>query len=382
VGRFRASAGHFPRSGTQFALTPTDEGRRTPIENLKRWKRAVVHIESATNSVPPSVEFQAFVEASRALKAGEIDQNAFVAEQISRPRRDLRFHGTGLFVAHGDRDFLVTARHVVHDEHAAEDARREAAADRASYSRRTGHQLPEPNEDLPGLLIRQFLCRVPSLDEVTREGPGRIRESLMAMGEGWGDGYFTFSEPELDLAVISLARPYQGGEFADGLRRAGYLPVDVADFADEPTSEGAAVFTIGYPSAMALVDELRLDEAQKLWGSSFVSLPSTAFGRVSMLHPSLGYFWADLPIYPGNSGGPVVEGDRLVGLVSSQPVVPDPVIYEGKDLALTAITRVPFARVTKGKHVRALVDTQFQKDLRREESRRNGPRWSRTTLTE
>ena len=34
-----------------------------------------------------------------------------------------------------------------------------------------------------------------------------------------------------------------------------------------------------------------------------------------MLHNTLPFFWADMSIYPGNSGGPVVANDRLVGIV-------------------------------------------------------------------
>jgi S1-C subfamily serine protease len=76
------------------------------------------------------------------------------------------------------------------------------------------------------------------------------------------------------------------------------------------------------------------------WSSSHVSLPVASYGRVSMVHPELSFFWADMSIYPGNSGGPVVEADKLVGIVSGQPVIP----VEGDQ---TLRTRIPFARITK-----------------------------------
>jgi CBS domain-containing protein len=39
-----------------------------------------------------------------------------------------------------------------------------------------------------------------------------------------------------------------------------------------------------------------------------------------MVHHILPFFWADMSIYPGNSGGPVVEDGKLVGVVSAQAV--------------------------------------------------------------
>jgi CBS domain-containing protein len=52
----------------------------------------------------------------------------------------------------------------------------------------------------------------------------------------------------------------------------------------------------------------------------------------------------------GNSGGPVVEDGRLVGIVSAQAIV------EG--------TRVPFARAIKSHYVNPLMSEQQEKDKR------------------
>ncbi len=41
-----------------------------------------------------------------------------------------------------------------------------------------------------------------------------------------------------------------------------------------------------------------------------------------MVHGSLPYFWADMSTYPGNSGGPVIANDRLIGIVSHQAQTP------------------------------------------------------------
>ncbi len=76
-----------------------------------------------------------------------------------------------------------------------------------------------------------------------------------------------------------------------------------------------------------------------------------------MLHDALPFFWADISIFPGNSGGPLVANDRLVGVVSAQATLP---IDDVPDVR----TRIPFGRIIKTKFVRNLLELQEQKDRR------------------
>ena len=76
-----------------------------------------------------------------------------------------------------------------------------------------------------------------------------------------------------------------------------------------------------------------------------------------MLHGALPFYWADMSIYPGNSGGPVVANDLLVGVVSAQATLP---IDEVPDVR----TRIPFGRIIKTSFVRALLEVQAHKDQR------------------
>jgi S1-C subfamily serine protease len=74
-----------------------------------------------------------------------------------------------------------------------------------------------------------------------------------------------------------------------------------------------------------------------------------------MLHDALPFFWADMSIYPGNSGGPVVAKDQLVGIVSGQAILP---IDDVPDVS----TRIPFGRIIKSIFVREILATQEEKD--------------------
>lgn len=166
---------------------------------------------------------------------------------------------------------------------------------------------------------------------------------------------YTFSDPELDLALISLDQ--RDSRFADELTSLGYLPIHSEHIAHGPDAEGQELFTIGFPSSTALLGQVSLHPASAYWSSSHFSLPVSSFGRVSMLHPELPFFWADMSIYPGNSGGPVVANNRLVGVVSAQATLPI-------DGAPDVQTRIPFGRIIKTEVVHRLLEVQALKDRR------------------
>lgn len=179
--------------------------------------------------------------------------------------------------------------------------------------------------------------------------PEAKQEFLMNLQAGTLDTVpYTFSEPRLDLAIISLDQRHP--EFADELHQRGYVPVGLEDISNEPSAEGAEIFTVGFPQATAVLGERQLHPAEANWSSRYVSLPAFSFGKVSMLHPDLSFFWCDISAYPGNSGGPVIEGNKLVGIVSAQA------IHEG--------SRIPFAKIIKASHIRSVLNVQFKKDQR------------------
>ena len=208
------------------------------------------------------------------------------------------------------------------------------------------HVLSDPNnEGKPHGIV----FRVRNLDEMLG---GRTKEPPQLMNLGAGVFHmapYTFSEPHLDLAVVSLNFRHDE-DFADDLEASGYEPIDLSEIVDGPSGEAAEIFSVGYPDSVAVLAEVPTSMALRFWSSSAVSLPVFSFGRVAMLHEELTFLWGDVTIYPGNSGGPVVEDGKLVGIVSSQARV------EG--------TRVPFARAIKSHYVKPLIRGQQEKDKR------------------
>jgi hypothetical protein len=321
---------------------------------LERWKRSVVHLECATDSEHVYDRLKRIDELWVLLEQGKIEHRRFAEELLSRSR-DVRFHGTALFLVHSARRYLLTARHVVWDERSAKRELEEEDKRALSWPEHMRQNLLESARERAKNNIFSIIFRVPSIDEVTS---GK-RDSRFLMNLGAGAPFtvpYTFSDPDLDLAVISLDQ--RDGKFADELQSLRYEPIPSEDITDGPTSEGQDLFTVGFPSSTALIGQVSLHPASAYWASSHFSAPVASFGKVSMLHDALPFFWADMSIYPGNSGGPAVADDRLVGVVIAQATLP---IDEVPDVS----TRIPFGRIIKTTFVRQLLEAQERKDRER-----------------
>ena len=153
------------------------------------------------------------------------------------------------------------------------------------------------------------------------------------------------------MAVISLNRE-ETKDFAEELLDLGYEPVSTTDILKEPTSEGCDIFTVGFPGS---VTSHKMEDFTE-WSlkvSPYFSFPNFSFGKVSMLHDFPDYFWADISIAPGNSGGPVIQNDKLVGIVNGQAM--EPIVYN-------ISAGIPFAKVIKAEHIQVLLIRQMEND--------------------
>lgn len=320
---------------------------------MDKWKKAVIHLECATDSEHFYDRIKRIEHLQKEFNEGKITHDEFV-EQIAGRTRDLRYHGTAIFVAHENRHYLITARHVLWDEYSA---KREYQEEFERAQQWPEHMRPDLLESAKKRVLDNvfgIIFRVPSLDEVLQGKSETDRAFLMNLGAGPSSmAPYTFSGPELDIAIVSLCQ--RDSRFADELISLGYEPISLSDIAEGPTKEGAGVYTVGFPSSTALLGQVSQHPAVANWSSGFYSLPTFSFGRVSMLHEALPFYWVDMSIYPGNSGGPVIEDNRLVGIVSRQPTIP---VEESEKLQV----RIPFAMIVKAKYILELLSIQEQKD--------------------
>jgi hypothetical protein len=311
-----------------------------------KWKRAVIHLEAAADELAWEEQRKRIDQFHKEWQKGERPVEEIAAELLPRGR-EIRCRGTAVFLTHKNRRYLVTARHVLTDPKIAAGA---PGMDTPAWvpeiypgERQERHQQRIDNWIFP------IIFRVPSLDEVKAGGVDRPLAFLMNLAAGvtWMLPY-TFSTPALDLAVISLDQSGLTRTFADELVSVGFAPATLDDVAAQPSAEGAEIYSVGYPDATATLGTLPLHQAVAHWASSAFSVPVSAFGRVGMLRDDLDHFLADMSIYPGNSGGPVIEDDKMVGIVSAQARVEE--------------VRVPFAVVTKSSFIASLIEQQAAKD--------------------
>jgi hypothetical protein len=318
---------------------------------IRKWKRAVVHLECATDSEHFYDRIKRINQQRALLDQGKITHEQF-SEQIAGRSRDIRCHGTALFVLHASRRYLLTARHVVWDERSAKREFEEEVKRAATWSENTRPYIMQSAAERANNNIFNMIFRVPSLDQVL----AHRKEPKFLMNLGAGASFtvpYSFSDSSLDLALISLDQ--RDSRFADELMALGFEPISSDEFADGPATEGQEVFTVGFPSSTAMLGQVSQHPASAHCSSSHFSLPVAAFGKVSMLHDALPFFWADMSIYPGNSGGPVVADSRIIGVVSGQAILPIDDVPEVR-------TRIPFGRIIKASFVRALLREQEQKD--------------------
>lgn len=282
-----------------------------------------------------------------------------------------RQSGTAIFVIYKNRFFLITAAHLLIDK-------------------KIGSEKPLYDQ------LYTVLLRVPLLDELNDEQKVNVITKSLFYNEN-GDLYSEYipegspsqrqgenipapnsivlselTDPEycavsiskdIDLAVISLrirerefllsVLPHADPIFVEELLQLGYQPISIDEIQEEPSQEGADIFTVGYPAHVSQID--KRDEIINKFEKDFstdISLPCFTFGKVSLLSQHLPYFWGDLRVYCGNSGCPVIEKEKLVGIVTHDAVIEETV----------GVNHVPFAKATKAKFIRKLLDEQMSKD--------------------
>ena len=171
---------------------------------LERWKKAVIHLESATDSEDFYDRRKRDDQLREQLQRGQITQEEF-SNQISGPGsgpgRDVRYHGTSLFIRHKDKRYLVTARHVVFDEASAKREFQEEEKRASSRPEAMRPSLLQHANEVALQRIFGIIFRVPSLDEIISRPVKPNPEFLMNLGAG-GPMAYTFSPPQLDLAWI------------------------------------------------------------------------------------------------------------------------------------------------------------------------------------
>jgi hypothetical protein len=308
------------------------------MKSLERWKHCVVNVEFGQFKCDPNY----------------------------------RKAGTAIFLRYKDKFFLATAAHLLIDKKIGSD--KPILRQIFQLMLRVPTLMEMRDEKKRAIITKNFYYnekgeliqqKTPNGIPYTHDGENIVAPKFIQVSESVDERYAAVTiSIENDIAVISLrgrigeiftSTFWSEPIFVGELLLLGYQPILIEELGQEPTQDGAEIFTVGYPSHISQVEKREeIIGKYENFFSTDITIPCFTFGKVSMTSSDLPYFWGDLRVYIGNSGCPVIEDDKIVGIVTH-----DAVIEENN-----RINNVPFAKATKVKFLPAMLDEQIQKDMR------------------
>lgn len=176
-----------------------------------------MHLECATHSEQSVDRHHRIDDLWQKLRRKEISWQEFTEQADSIRQQgadwDIRFTGTALFVRHENRRFLITARHVLWDEASANRNVQQQIEREEEFGRRWPTQFPPDvvrkniERAQRASLDQPFrrIFRVSGLDELLTNTRATLPSYYIRLPAGiLGWDSYSFSEPSLDLAVVSL----------------------------------------------------------------------------------------------------------------------------------------------------------------------------------
>jgi hypothetical protein len=243
-------------------------------------------------------------------------------------RETIPVSGTAIYVTDNGKKYLVTAKHVIYD--------------------------PQESQSTTGpRLYRDISIRTPYEYFLKR----KVNDaSILSTGYGPVSPFY-LSDDATDIGIISLQASLTNF-LIKTLEDDGYVPINIADIdRSQNISTGEGIAAIGYPD----ISKVGVFQKRNDYQSNVVVLPVNTFGNIAMAHDQLSYFIGDITVYPGNSGGPVIKQDKLIGIVSGQVLIP-------VDQSNRLSSRGTLAKVIKAEYIirglRKLQETEADKSFR------------------
>lgn len=250
---------------------------------INKWVHAVVNIQG-------NPSYRAADEQLRGqMREGKIDWDTYRKRSDSLRGPGNFYTGTAIFLKHNNSHYLLTARHVVADPTAS-----------------------DTND------IFQKIILIENDSTINREDE---KVYLMNLGSGLPSMRpYIFSSVSEDLAIINLDKSSMEREFKNTLINRGYVPIEIKDidtvFDVENTDN---LLAIGFPQESFIA---RKRVTSTTWESELISLAVVSRGTVLNKNSSSNFFEGSIFYYHGNSGGPVISKNRLVGIVSAFTLEP------------------------------------------------------------
>jgi hypothetical protein len=293
---------------------------------IERWKNAVINLE-CREEYGDNLDSQAVYHTMKDYQK--------ILKQVT---------GTAIFFENDGKRYLITNRHVLYDE--------DMVIQKKKY-----HIVDSVNDPYS---IYMKIFRIPNEDEI---GDTTLPEMPLTIlgAPNYAQSNYVYSGQGLDLAIISLDGNSRYSIFAELLLKRGYKPIHFADFDTTLLADGQDLMCVGYPM-ISILGQRAIAEQKAAWYSNIVAEVAVTFGKVSIPNFAKIYFIGDLTIAPGNSGGPVISNDKMVGIISAQGAVP--IGHNNGENYPDANSRFPYAYAIKSAYLYPLIKEMIEKDNR------------------
>ena len=266
---------------------------------IKKWMSAIVNIE-----VRRDIDHNLYIKLIDDYMAGKITRTELkdIINQISlNPRNNGSSIGTAIYMMYKGKHLLVTARHMIYDE--------------------------KTKKVFDKILIIQD-----SSEQINQEGEAVIM-NLNMPGRNMPTSYLLSSKEE-DLAVIVLEETVRNKFFINALEKRNYKPISIEDIDEDcKLKKGQEIMSFGYPSEISNRTIKPLTTTQFHWESPLKSIPAFSIGHVAESADSTIFFYGNIFVTHGNSGGPIISKNKLVGIVHGafNPNTEQPIVKELKN---------------------------------------------------
>jgi V8-like Glu-specific endopeptidase len=263
------------------------------VPAFNRWKKTVVKIESVQQRYTPE---QVDVLLQKTLDSiGHVisqHETADIRNAFSAINDTIR--GTGVMISDNAKIYMVTAKHII------------KATELSNGLETIGDHIA---------------IRIDATDKKTNE------ISLLNLTNGLTRAKpFVLSSDEDDLAIISFQKTNYYKLVIAYMKQNGVAPIPLQSIGDlQGNAVGNEILTVGFP---ALHRSIKAEVSN---------------GKITTINKSAANFKAALTVYPGNSGGPVIQNDKLIGILS----------YQSGILNNMGVVTHPFAKATSATVIKA-----------------------------
>lgn len=280
-----------------------------PVTDIKKWERSVINIECQELRYTPDDIDQIIATEKAHDKISSEEKELERRGQLGRETNPVS--GTAIYLTDNGKKYLVTARHVIFD--------------------------PQESKGTENSrLFKDISIRTPYDYFLKRKVNN---SSIPSTGYGATNPFY-LSDDITDIGIISLQASLTHF-LIKTLEDDGYVPINLSDIDQIMTlHSGDRIAAIGYPD----FSKIGVFQKRNDYQSNVVVLPVSTFGNVAMAHEQLAYFIGDITVYPGNSGGPVIRDDKLIGIVSKQVLIP-------LDRSTYYSSRGTLAKVIRAEHI-------------------------------